>query len=94
MITEFKIFENNNNHKYNVGDYIFLAESDDDSVESDAKIIKLHNYGNRNSYDISVFSSDGELIETYVFDEEIERLLTQEEIELFELKIKASKYNL
>lgn len=80
--------------KYKVDDYILLAECDDNSVESDAKILKVHKTGDRNSYDINVFGNDGEFITTFVFEDEIERLLTPKEIKDFKMKITAKKYNI
>ena len=54
---------------------LIVKHFNDNSVESDAKILKVHKTGDRNSYDINVFGNDGEFITTFVFEDEIERFI-------------------
>ena len=95
-----------NKVEYKIGDYILL-KNDDDSVKPEAKIIDIEDKRKffdfdlkdagikvRITYDIEVFSDSNELIETFVYAEEIERFLTPKEIEEFELKLSANKYNI
>lgn len=77
---------------YKVGDYVLIKLNQDKSVVPEAKIIQIEDF--RVTYDIEIFSDSGELVETFVFPGEIERFLTSEEIENFELKKKATNYNL
>ena len=78
--------------EYKVGDYVLIKLGTDKSVEPEAKIIQIEDF--RVTYDIEIFSDSGELVETFVFPGEIERVLTPTEIKEFELKKAANNYNL
>lgn len=90
-----KKFEYNKKTKYSVGDYVFI--NPDDTVDKYAKITGIEKAKNKHSkisYDIDVFSSSDDLINTFIFPNEIERKMTPDEISQYELRIASGKYNL
>jgi hypothetical protein len=91
-------------YKYNAGDYVILDNSDPDKqwkVNLCAKILDNNSNQNRHyekpniDYYIETFLLENQMINNFwVDEEEIERLATTEEIEDYELKIAANKYNI
>jgi len=84
-----------NKVEYKVGDYVLLKPIDQ-SMKLEVKITHIEDRGlyYKKMYDVDGFSDNDELVDTYVFAEEIERFLTQEEIKEFDLKRTANNYNL
>jgi hypothetical protein len=79
---------------YKTGDYVLL-----DCDNSIQKYAKITNVSPTPIYDIICFSSkNGDLVDTFVYDQEIGRLLTSKEIEIFNTQINQNvnqtKYNL
>ena len=84
-----------NKIEYKVGDYILLKPIDQ-SMKPEARIVLITDNGlyMKKMYDIAGFSDNDELVDTYVYEDEIERFLTPEEIKEFDIKMDAISYNL
>jgi len=96
------IFENFSNKKpqYNIGDYIYIEQlhkSDDGKLylmfEGNVKILDI-DYATLNSPVHRYLVNDVNKIGRYIKEDAILRKSTPEEIEEFEMKIDAEKYNL
>ncbi len=95
-------------NNYNEGDYVRLKDNELDpfNVELDCKIIKIkigyyeiiylvESFRLPNQYSFNKQRlKDNELVEFDVYESDIERKLTPEEIKIYELKKEANKYNL
>lgn len=94
MITKFKIFENKNN--YNIGDYIKVYDKDiSTDVLNCIKIIDKHPIGNGFKYDVEcIITQSYEILKSFLFNNQVERESTPEEIKEFEIIKAAIKYNL
>jgi len=101
-----KLFENFPEYKYEIGDYIRLKDDKNEwRVYLVAKIIDLNSTfpptgesPPEPDYRIETFYTyhlmKGEITKFWVEESEIEGLATPEEIEDYELRIAANKYNL
>ena len=105
MITNFKIFEKEGD-KFNIGTWVLLSDTSLWHVYPYVKIIdkestKTHRNNDiyespLNDYEVETFSiiETGEVKTFWVDDFEIERELTQDEIEQTKAKFNSIKYNI
>jgi len=90
MIKKFNDFSKN---LYNVGDYVLLNDDDINkwAIDRESKIIESFE---GNSYRIKSFYKNNKEAVLWITVDEIERLLTPDEIQKYEAKLESIKYNL
>jgi len=92
-----KTFEDSQSEvKYKIGDYVILSESDW-MVKPFVKILDhwWNDEANMDDYEAeAILDEDSGIGKVIICDDDIERKMTPEEIEKFELEKSAQKYNL
>jgi hypothetical protein len=91
MVTKFKIFENQN--EYNIGDHVLSIENILICSINCFKIIYKRKV-DKFQYGVEYINTRSEINQSFLFDSEIQRKSTPEEIEEFESMKSAIKYNL
>lgn len=100
-----RYFESKKNLDVKVGDYFLLLDNVDYkwNVDLDVKILRLVDRNNKEinslkgelcSCKIEAFKKNGNLVEFWVYNDDLERKLTPEEIDEYEVKKQALNYNL
>jgi hypothetical protein len=93
MITKFKIFENIN-LKYKINDYVYVVGYPD--TDGYCKILSVNKKLNNRTWDymIEAYGDNNNFWKSYIDESDIERELTPDEIEKYEAKKDAIKYNI
>ena len=98
-----KIFENFQEYKYEIGDYIRLKNDKNQwrvyivakIIDSFSPLEQLHKSDYRPDYRLETFHlMNGEITKFWIEESEIEGLATPDEIEDYKLKIVVDKYNI